>query len=102
MYELEMKRMPQLVVFGGKDHVVDTSAQAQFSSRLGMRPEHFDVYDDNNVIVQHGEWPLSLTRNSAALSNGSFLGVGVGWSGCDLSHKLPLSLVSRGKKFDLP
>ena len=52
--ELQMKKLPKLYVYGGKDNFVEPSLQGEFSPKFGVKKEYFDVYNEKNELTQKG------------------------------------------------
>ena len=56
--ELQMKKLPKLYVYGGKDNFVEPSLQGEFSPKFGVKKEYFDVYNEKNNLIQKGKYVL--------------------------------------------
>ena len=53
-YEIKLMKLPKLCVYGTKDTFVDQSIQEISARKFGFRQEQFDIYNDDNQIIQKG------------------------------------------------
>ena len=54
IYELQLKKLPKLCVYGTKDTFTDQSIQNKTAAKFGLGQEQFDMYNDDNQIIQKG------------------------------------------------
>ena len=53
-YELKLMKLPKLYVYGSKDTFVDQSIHKISAAKFGIREEQFDVYNDDDQIIEKG------------------------------------------------
>ena len=52
--ELQLKKLPKLCVYGTEDTFTDQSIKNKTAAKFGFGQEQFDMYDDDNQIIQKG------------------------------------------------
>ncbi len=52
--EIAAKQFPALYVHGYRDPFIQKPIQEEYSAKIGISQDHFDVYNENTQLVKKG------------------------------------------------
>ena len=52
--EIVAKQIPAIYVHGYRDPFIQKPLQEEYSAKMGLSQEHFDVYDENTQLINRG------------------------------------------------